>query len=568
MYILRFYLSSHHITTAPPPRWKRHPFIIANMSAAQNSKQRIAFTDIERQKLRCYHNSYPSLSPPQLALWFESQFGRKVSNSSVYAILSNKYAYLDDTEATDAVRKKKGPQWAELEDTLFKWWQDVQPRDVTGKELKIKANELWLMLPACQGKKAPSFSDGWLSNWRVRHGLAQSTRGTDVVQANFEVGKMEKSQCAPVSRAFCVPQSIPSQNSNWTISNSGPPFTLPIERNLHFGHMSLPYSVHQISVNSQSLSTSPSIPKCYPPIASSNQGLRRHEVKRAKLTDSRPLDAANLRDIVPCPKPPKAVIPFDKTPWKSVQDLFSKCNALKEDDLIMTNNVIVNCFKPILSSLEYSHSLLGPQNVAVVNMKKAIRLFAASENFRVRQARDKSQHLILEEWLLDFINHETLRYQSPEYEATEVQSTSNRSLMVVMPSRRPKGSHCLTTNVSPFAKDGRVDICTRTYTGLDMENSEQVTQHFQAKIVITPPATLLSVPQTIVHLAMHTETYTSTLLTPVISFRTIIPLDSKIFKIAKGGTSTDLQMMLSKGEASLTSCDPYGRSLINVSPEI
>jgi hypothetical protein len=550
------------------------PSLVATMSTVQNPKPRIAFTDIERQRLRLYHRSYPSLTPHQLASWFESEYGRKVSNSSVYDILSDKYAYLDNTEATDAVRKKKGPQWAELEDALFKWWQEVQPRDVTGRELKTKANNLWQMLPACHGKKVPLFSDGWLSNWRTRHGLSQCKRSKHIEIGSSEVGRSEEIQYALVASVPYARQGVPSPRIlGLTLSNFDPPFTIP------FGHMSLQYSERQTTVNSQSLSSSPSMTKYYQPIATPNQGRTSlgkcetrvdgwHKAKRTKLTGSRPLDAAYFQDMVLYSKSTKDVTPVNKRLWKGVQELLWKCNSLKGHDLIMAGGVVAKYLEPILSSIEYSNRWLDPQGVAAVNMKKAIGLLLASEAFRVQLGIDEPQHLILEEWFLDFISHEALRSKSPEYAAIEGQSTSNSSLTSIVSSRRPRGSHWLTTIASALVKDGRVDVSTRTYTSLDKAIDNQATQHLQAKIVITPPATLHSVPQTIVHLATNTNAFSSTLLTPIISFRTIIPLDSKIFKIAMDGTSTDLQMMLSKGEASLTNCDPYGRSLINVSREI
>ena len=142
------------------------------MSAAQSSKQRISFTDIERQRLRIQHQSLTGQTPHTLALWFEGEFGRKISTSSVYDILSHKYSYLDNTKATDT-RKNRAAQWPKLEDALFNWWQAVQPREPTGKELKNKSIELWQTIPACQGKETPSFSDGWLTKWRNRHGITQ-----------------------------------------------------------------------------------------------------------------------------------------------------------------------------------------------------------------------------------------------------------------------------------------------------------------------------------------------------------------------------------------------------------
>ena len=550
--------TSHHITTAFPQDGNSIHSLVATMSTIENPKQRIAFTDIERQRLRLYQRNYPSLTPHQLASWFESEYGRKVSNSSVYDILSDKYAYLDNAEATNAVRKKKGPQWAELEGALFKWWQDVQPRDVTGRELKTKANELWQMLPACRGKKVPSFSDGWLSNWRTRHDLSQCKRSMEVEMGSSEAGKTEEIQYAPLDSVPYSRQCVSSPRIlGLTISNFDPPFTLPIE----YGHMSLPYSAHQITVNSQFLSCSPSMTKHYLPITSSSQcrtSFRkcqtrvdgRNKAKRVKLTTSRPSDAANFQDMIPCSKSTKAVTPVNITLWKGVQELHWKCNALKGRDLIMTGGVVAKFLEPILSSIECSNRWLILRGVAAVNVKKVIGLFLASETFRVQLGINEPQHLILEEWFLDFISHEAFRSQSPEYAAIEGRS------------------HCLTTIASALAKDGRVDVSTRTYASLDKANDNKATQHLQAKIVITPPATLRSVPQTIVHLATITSAFSTTLLTPIISFRTIIPLDSKIFEIAKYGTSTDLQMMLSKGEASLTNCDPYGRSLINVSREI
>jgi len=543
------------------------------MSAANNRKQRISFTDKERQRLRLYHRSHPSLPPCQLGSWFKDQFGKKVSKPSIYDILSDKYAYLDNAKATDAVRKRKGPQWAELEDALFKWWQAVQPRDVTGKELKTKASEIWQNLPLCHKKKKPSFSDGWLSNWRARYGLSQSTKSMEAEPVSPEAGRMGDILCVLVANMPWAQQSIACpQFLSLTASNSSLPFTLPIKARPHLGHMNLSYSACRISVDSQFFSALPLTTKCHLPIALSNQGRssigtyksradRECNVKRAKLTRS--LDAANFQGKMPCSKSTTVVALFDKSPWKGVQELSLKYNALKENDLILSDDV-VNSFKPILSSLEYHYSWSDPQGVAVVNAEKAICLFIASEILRIQQAKDESQHLILEEWFLDFINYETLGSQSPEHKAMEVESTSNCSLRGVT---RPKGSQCLTTTVSSFAKGGMVDICTWTYNSLDRSSDEQATQHFRAKIVFTPPATFSSVPQTTVHLATHTKSYTSTLLTPLISFRTIIPLDSEIFKIATFGTSTDLQILLSSGKASLTDCDPYGRSPINVSQE-
>lgn len=195
---------NHHITIQLPRDGSINTKFIAKMSVAQKPKQRISFTDAERQMLRRYHKDQPSLTPQQLASWFQGELGRKVSNSSIYDILSEKYAYLDDTEASDTSRRNRGPQWMELEDALFQWWRRVQPRDVTGKELKSRANEIWRTLPACHGKKVPSFSDGLLTNWRERHGLGQAARYADAELAKRGAERPQQVGCVSM---ITVPKS-------------------------------------------------------------------------------------------------------------------------------------------------------------------------------------------------------------------------------------------------------------------------------------------------------------------------------------------------------------------------
>jgi hypothetical protein len=165
------------------------------MSSLPKPKQRISFTDVERQRLRGYDQDHPSLTRHQLASWFKTEFGRRVSNSSICDMLSDKYAYLDTAEASDTTRRNRGPQWVELEDSLFKWWQEVQPCDVSGKELRLKANEIWQTLPVCKGRKSPSFSDGWLTNWRIRRGVGQPARSANADQVKQREGGPQQVQC-------------------------------------------------------------------------------------------------------------------------------------------------------------------------------------------------------------------------------------------------------------------------------------------------------------------------------------------------------------------------------------
>jgi hypothetical protein len=53
-------------------------------------------------------------------------------------------------------------------------------------------------------------------------------------------------------------------------------------------------------------------------------------------------------------------------------------------------------------------------------------------------------------------------------------------------------------------------------------------------------------------------------LKPTISFTAIIPDDSEIFALARGGDLQGIIKHVQQGHASLTDCDTKGRTLLNV----
>jgi hypothetical protein len=158
------------------------------MSAILEIKKRIPITEIERKSLRAHHTAHPDLTHKHLITWFASVYAREISSSSVSESLSEKYSAVDNAEAT-GTKRKRGPQWVQLEDSLFEFWNESQPRDITGKELKMKAAALWPTIPGTHGKKVPSFSDGWLNAWRVRHGLAQPRKPNEVLKIDTTASK-------------------------------------------------------------------------------------------------------------------------------------------------------------------------------------------------------------------------------------------------------------------------------------------------------------------------------------------------------------------------------------------
>jgi Fission yeast centromere protein N-terminal domain/Tc5 transposase DNA-binding domain len=565
------------------------------MSTADKPKQRKSFTDLERQRLRLYHHNYPSLTPQQLASWFESETGRRVANSSVYDILSDKYAYLDSTEATVAVRKKKGPQWADLEDALFQWWLDLQPRNINGKQLKTKATEIWQTLPSCHGKKAPSFSDGWLSNWRVRNGIAQSTTTMELMQDNREVKGSGEVQNTPLASVSCAGESILySQLLGWTIPNQAASFAMPQEGRTFLSDIKFPRSDQRTMSNPKSLWTPPSRTHLFPVIGSSEQYTtysrtcgtqvqKHHEIKRAKLAPSRSLNAADPVNFLPPSTNFEAVKFFEKEEWNGVRELFLKCKPQTEHDPVLPGKVVLDVLAPMVSDLGFSqksypevsgshYHLFGYRqgSVAEFNLRKAIGLLFVAEVFRLQQAKEYSERVIYEEWFLDFIDHNVLWSASPDRTdpaTAQGQHSPSYTYSRKKTVQRQRNLPCTTSFVSARTKGGRMDILTRTFTNAGNRNNTQAVEHFQASIVITPPAGVHSVPQTIIHLGTETSKFISITSTPIITYRNIRPEDSEVFKVAMLGNSRDLQILLSSGEASLSDCDSQGRSLINVSQE-
>ncbi|KAL1582261.1 hypothetical protein WHR41_09128 [Cladosporium halotolerans] len=61
--------------------------------------KRTAFTVIEKQSLRSYHAQHPHLNQQELRAWFESQFGKPITQGSVSQFLGSSYSHLDSAEA-------------------------------------------------------------------------------------------------------------------------------------------------------------------------------------------------------------------------------------------------------------------------------------------------------------------------------------------------------------------------------------------------------------------------------------------------------------------------------------
>lgn len=488
-------------------------------SAGQAPRQRISFTDIERQGLRKHHQKYPATSPPALTSWFELQFGRKISVSSVHDILSDKYAYLDNTKATGATRKQRRPQWQDLEDALFRWWQEEQPRRVTGKELKDKANELWKLIPAYQREKAPSFSDGWLTNWRNRHGLAQA-RESETALINpggqlLETGRNQhrtERQCMQQHHiALAFHFSLEQSTSGYTVSK---PNMMPsIHRN-----QALPWF-------------SPNLWKDL-------------------LVLSLEFSGETTRDIF---------IPAERV--LGVLDLIL---SLAESSSNLKSSWVAG-----MSHYRDKTGKNSQPAVIPTEIRNVIDLLKTAELFKLPSSVCETQPTFYEEWFLDYISPDILRSQSPglfglpEDDGTHPTTLVQDSTEALRLFRRQRSqSHTMFT--TKFGRGGRINIWSRTYTNISGTKQPSSIEQCYTNITITAPGDVRLVPQTVFSLAREISQHGSTLFTPVISFRRTRPDSDEIFRIARNGTSEALQRALFSGEASLSDCDTEGRSLINV----
>jgi hypothetical protein len=90
-------------------------------------------------------------------------------------------------------------------------------------------------------------------------------------------------------------------------------------------------------------------------------------------------------------------------------------------------------------------------------------------------------------------------------------------------------------------------------------------EKFSARIVFVPTRSTGLRTKVILNVFQEPTSTGILFSTPILSYRSIIPETSEIFQIVQWGTLGDLQKAFSEGTASVTDCDPDGRSLLNVS---
>jgi hypothetical protein len=484
-------------------------------------KAKIPITDIQRQRLRVYHGNNPSLTLQGLISWFEREYGRTIPLSSVSSILSDKYAYLDNSHATDATRKTRGPQCAELEEALFRYWQELQPCTVNGSELRSKAIELWKALYESKGKRMPSFSEGWLTKWRRRYGIA------------------------PYGKAV----GGASRKRPWTDTELGGSSHNGTQQ---VGHLR-GFNYHGIEIAN---------------------ALKRHCVYPgvAQTVTRGPMSYPRVRDIF---------TETDQSLCNGISSLFLEYSTQGTDNahFRVPRATLLGIFGPLLAAAA-RHSFLSLYSdyyfgygctsaEAVAKVKQVMELLMASENFQLQPPPRESLSSSDGAWLLDWINFEHIRSPSPEPIELEenISGTPANSLgsMDLQNSRKPTSYTGMTSAV--WGK-WRVDAMVQSSKNANTAGIGHETEILSAVIAVTPPAIAVTTPRVMFRMQKDASHMHSPLSIPIISFQNVRPANSLVFKIARNGSSSALEMILSRGEASMSDCDPEGRSLINVSPSL
>ncbi|EPY51118.1 hypothetical protein SPOG_05336 [Schizosaccharomyces cryophilus OY26] len=135
-------------------------------------RTRITVSGREKKALRAfYYNQARKPTQVELADWFKSEFGKPIAQSTLSRILSDRFAYLDDTDQNLHAKRNRSPKFPALEKALYDWIQDshLTRTKATGDILKAAATKLWSTIPEYKESPMPEFSNGWVEGFRRRY---------------------------------------------------------------------------------------------------------------------------------------------------------------------------------------------------------------------------------------------------------------------------------------------------------------------------------------------------------------------------------------------------------------
>ncbi|WBW75378.1 ARS-binding protein [Schizosaccharomyces osmophilus] len=135
-------------------------------------RTRITVSGREKKALRAfYYNQRKKPTQIEVADWFKSEFGKPIAQSTLSRILSDRFAYLDDTDQNLHAKRNRSPKFPALEKALYNWIQDshLTRTKATNDILKAAATKLWGAIPEYRESSMPEFSNGWVEGFRRRY---------------------------------------------------------------------------------------------------------------------------------------------------------------------------------------------------------------------------------------------------------------------------------------------------------------------------------------------------------------------------------------------------------------
>ncbi|KAI1006842.1 hypothetical protein K3495_g1375 [Podosphaera aphanis] len=111
--------------------------------------------------------------------WAKVTLGINVSQSQISKWASNLFKHLDETQNLSlptSTRHYKRDLY-DLELALYSWMKHYETRvPITDQALRVKAGQLFNMMPMYQGQREPTWSNGWLEKFQKAHSIHKTRR--------------------------------------------------------------------------------------------------------------------------------------------------------------------------------------------------------------------------------------------------------------------------------------------------------------------------------------------------------------------------------------------------------
>ena len=143
-------------------------------------QKRYAISERQKQALRRAKAANSLMTQQQLREWFQNEFGRPISQSTVTEILSKRYNHLDNetiSRNTIPVFRRVNADHPILEKALVEYVDMLNRKNlnVNGEMIVEAAKRLWSLMPEYRNVAEPKWSTGWLSLFKKRYKIKSRT---------------------------------------------------------------------------------------------------------------------------------------------------------------------------------------------------------------------------------------------------------------------------------------------------------------------------------------------------------------------------------------------------------